>query len=118
MPKDSNTEILVEDGILPRFGIVTWDAIDSDEFRALKGGAGPRVYMVLALFADKGMASHPKQATIAHVTGLSRQMVNRAVGQLCAAGLLKRELVHRGHFSFIKYTLIRPQSKMAGVNRG
>lgn len=113
-PPDGNSEVLVEDGMLPRFGIVTWDAVDSDEFRSLRG-ASVRVYLALALFADKAQQSHPKQATIGAMTGLNRETVNRSIGELYRQGLLDRDVIRRGRVEMVRYTLIRPPSKRKGV---
>jgi predicted transcriptional regulator len=110
MRKHGSTEILVEDGILPRFGVVTWDAIDSEEFRALSGSA-VRVYMVLVLFAGKEMDAYPKQATIAAITGLARETVNRAIGELSQVDLLRRHMVQKRGVQIMCYTLVRPPSK-------
>ena len=113
MPTDNSTPDrtqLVEDGILPRFGVITWLAVDSDEFRALRG-ASVRVYMALVLFADAGGSSYPRQRTISDIVGMTRTTVNHAITELCDAGLLKREAIQQGRIEMVKYTIIKPPSK-------
>lgn len=114
----NDTEILVEDGILPRFGVITFEAVDSDEFRSLKGGSAVRVYLVLSLFADRAMACHPTQRTIAEMAGLRRQTVNAAIKELSDVGLLRREAFTRDGREMMRYTLTRPMSKRRAGHGG
>ena len=109
----SDSEILVRDGRIGRYGFIFLDDIDSDEFRELKGAA-VRVYLTLLPFAAKGSGEcYPKQTTLGRITGLRRDTVNKAIGQLESVGLLKRSVMAnpRGGIELTVYTILRPPSR-------
>lgn len=118
MPDSGNTtekhgKGYVEHGDMPRFGIILWDAFDSDEFRGLNGETALRVYTMFCLMASgRGdQTCWPRQRVIAEILGVHRTTVNRAIDQLEEAGLIVRSKVWRGHRQLTKYTLTLPPSK-------
>lgn len=98
----------VENAMIPRFGAVPFELVDSDEYRALKGRAR-HVLTVLLLFADRGLESWPSQRTIAAIVGTNREVVNKSIRQLCTAKLLVKRFDQERQR--IIYTVVRPPSK-------
>ncbi len=89
-----------------RIGIIEFDDIDTEAFRALPNGARV-VYFTLLTYINRGNGkAWPTQRTLARVTGKDAAVVSKAIKLLDARGFVTRE-VSRSGMSYV-YAVTSP----------